>query len=94
MFGNLLLWVENLRLLSRSTSVEYVLEVELYLTSRTPLPTNDYGGMYWPPECPNQKFPYYVMNADSDKQDILATFYQDVLNLIGQDVSATVSIAA
>ena len=92
MFGNLLLWVDNLRQLSRSVTAEYVLEVELYLTSRTPLPIDDYGDAYWPPHNSNQKFPYYVMNGDSSNQDILATFYRDALNLVGHDVSATTSI--
>ena len=93
MFGNFLLWVENLRQLSRSVSAEYVLEVELYLTSRTPLPIDDHGDAYWPPHNPNQKFPYYFMNGDSTAQDILATFYRDAHNLVGHDVGETNSIS-
>ena len=93
MFGNLLLWVDNVRQLSRSISAEYVLEVELYMPSRTPLPIDDYGDVYWPPDNPNLKFPYYVINGDSNIQDILATFYRDALNLVGHDMDAILSIS-
>ena len=85
MFGNLLLWVDNLRRLSHSISAEYILEVELYLTSRSPLPINDYGDTYWPPDSPNQKFPYYVISGDSNIQEVLTTFYRDARNLVGHD---------
>ena len=93
MFGNLLLWVDNLRQLSRSISAEYVLEVELYLTSRAPLPIDDYGDTYWPPDNPNQKFPHYVISGDNNIQDVLAIFYRDARHLVGHDVGGTISIA-
>ena len=93
MFGNLLLWVDNIRQLSRSIRAEYVLEVELYLTSRTPLPIDEYRDTYWPPDSPNEKLPYYVIDGDSSVQDVLVTFYRDTLNLVGRDVDPTMSIA-
>ena len=93
MFGNLLLWVDNIRQLSRSIHAEYVLEVELYLTSRTPLPIDEYRDTYWPPDSPNEKLPYYVIDGDSSLQDVLVTFYRDTLNLVGRDVDTTMSIA-
>ena len=93
MFGNLLLWVNNVRQLSDSPSVEYVIEVELYLTSRNPIPIDDYGDAYWSPENPNQKFPGYVMNGDTEIGEVLTNFYRDALNLAGQEIDATFSIA-
>ena len=93
MFGNLLLWVDSVRHLARSISAEYVLEVELYMPSRTPLPIDEYRDTYWPPYSPNEKLPYYVINGDASIQDVLVTFYRDTLNLVGRDVDATISIA-
>ena len=93
MFGNLLLWVDKLRMLSQSLNAEYVLEVEFYLTSRTPLPIDEYGDIYWSPDNLNQKFPHYLINSDSHIPDILATFHRDAQNLVGQDENVTLSIA-
>lgn len=93
MFGNLLLWINNVRLLSHSPSIQYMVEVELYLTSRKPIPIDDYGDAHWPPENPNQKFPYYVINNDTDNDEILTYFYRDALNLVGHEIDATLAIA-
>ena len=93
MFGNLLLWVNNVRQLSQSPSVEYALEVELYLTSRNPIPIDTYGDAYWPPENPNQKFPCYVINGDTKIDEALTNFYQDAVNLAGREMDATLSIS-
>ena len=70
-----------------------MVEVELYLTSRKPIPIDDYGDAHWPPENPNQKFPYYVINNDTDNDEILTYFYRDALNLVGHEIDATLAIA-
>ena len=93
MFANLLLWVTNVRHLSHSPNPEYVVEVELYLTSRNPIPIDDFGDTYWPPESSNYKFPHYVINGDTRIDNILSSFYQDAFHLVGQDLKATLAIA-
>ena len=93
MFGNLLLWVKDVRRLSHSVSAEYLVEVELYMTSRSPLPIDEYGDAYWRPEHPNQKFPHCVISGDSDVVEVLGRFYRDAYHLVGQDMDATLAIS-
>ena len=92
MFGNLLLWVKDVRRLSHPVSAEYLVEVELYMTSRSPLPIDEHGDAYWRPENPNQKFPHYVISGDSDVVEVFGRFYRDVYHLVGQDMDATLAI--
>ena len=92
LFGNLLVWIIEMRQLSRSAGVEYLVEVELYMTSRQPLPIDEYGDTYWRPEEPNQKFPPYAIYSDSNIETILASFHRDAYHLVGQDVDTTLAI--
>ncbi len=93
MFGNLLLWATNIRSLSHSVGMDFILEVELYMPSRQPLPLDQYGDQHWRAENTNQQFPHYIMGRDSNLNEILSAFHRDAFHLVGQDANSELTIA-
>ena len=85
MFANLVAWADHFRRQADAPTVEYALEVETCNRGSTGFVAYR---RVWPeaPRLPNTKFPTYPLNAADEITVLLARFYRDFWNSMGEDV--------
>ena len=91
MFDNLAVWADQVRKQAGALAVEYALEVETRNPGNAGLVGTKEAYQFRPstgrtlPRLPNEKFPVYPLNDPNEITELLALFYRDFWNSMGQD---------